>query len=255
MPAPLPPKVVVFDLDDTLCGYWNAARYGLKRAFEVHSETGKTPEEMLALWGEEFGGLVKELSQPRWYSKYCQSGETTRRELMKRVLARLEIRDVQLVQDMSDTYYIERHGALELFPESIETLEALKGRFRLAMITNGPADIQRQEIETLQIGHYFDPVLIEGEMGMGKPNPEVMNRLESLTDAKGEEILMVGNSFGHDVKPAQAAGWRTVWIRRPSDVAPSSRTGKPEEMPEEATPPDFIIHDLRELYAEGGPCA
>ncbi len=255
MISPQAPKVVVFDLDDTLCGYWQAAKHGLKRAFEVHSETGKSADEMLALWADEFSGLVKELGQPRWYVKYCQSGETTRRELMKRVLARLDIRDAQLVQDMSDTYYIERHGALELFPESIEVLDALKGGFRLAMITNGPADIQRQEIETLQIGHYFDPILIEGEMGMGKPNPEVMSKLEKLTSAEGGEILMVGNSFGHDVKPAQAAGWRTAWIRRSTDVAPSSKTGLPEELPPGAIPPDYTIADLRELYAEGGPCA
>lgn len=255
MPCQNKPKLIVFDLDDTLCGYWQAAKQGLLKTFLVHSEPGESPESMLKIWADEFSVLGKEISEPLWYPRYCDSGETTRRELMRRVLSRLSIHDPALAQAMSDTYYVERHAALELFPESIEVLESLKGRFRLGMITNGPADIQRQELEKLGISSYFDPILIEGEMKMGKPHPGVMARMEELTGFTGEEILMVGNSYGHDIRPALAAGWRTVWIRRDTDVAPSSKTGLPEELPPGAEAPELIIGDLRELIQEGGVCA
>lgn len=252
MPSLKRPKVIVFDLDDTLCGYWQAAKTGLLKTFFVHDAPGQPVDRMLQLWAEEFSVLSHEITEPLWYPRYCESGETTRRELMRRVLMRIGIHDADLAQAMSDTYSQERHNALELFPESIEVLETLGRRFRLAMITNGPADIQRQELEKLQISRFFDPILIEGEMKLGKPHPGVMAKLENLTETRGEEILMVGNSYKHDIAPAVEAGWQTVWIRRETDVAPSSKTGKPEELPLGAAMPDLIINDLRELLEELG---
>lgn len=250
MPSLKTPKVIVFDLDDTLCGYWQAAKEGLRKTFLVHDEPGQPVEKMLQLWAEEFSVLSHEISEPLWYPRYCESGEATRKELMRRVLMRLGIHSPDLAQAMSDTYYVERHAALDLFPESVEVLERLARKFRLAMITNGPADIQRQELEKLQLSRFFDPILIEGEMKMGKPHPGVMAKLEELTDAHGNEVLMVGNSYKHDIAPAIAAGWQTVWIRRDTDVAPSSKTGKPEELPLGGNMPDLIIGDLRELIEE-----
>jgi FMN phosphatase YigB (HAD superfamily) len=47
--------------------------------------------------------------------------------------------------------------------------------------------------------------------------------------------------------PAMEAGWRTAWVRRPTDVAPSSRTGKPEARPEGSQPPDAETGDLTDL--------
>ncbi len=252
MPSLKTPKVIVFDLDDTLCGYWQAAKEGLRKTFLLHDEPGQTVEQMLQLWAEEFTVLSHEISEPLWYPRYCESGETTRRELMRRVLVRLGIHDSSKAQAMSDTYYVERHAGLELFPESIEVLEALSRKFRLAMITNGPADIQRQELEKLQISRFFDPILIEGEMKMGKPHPGVMSRLEELAGCRATDVLMVGNSYKHDIAPAISAGWQTVWIRRDTDVAPSSKTGKPEELPLGGEMPDLIISDLRELLEEVG---
>ncbi len=240
-------KVVFFDLDDTLCAYWAAAKSGLRLAFEDHPGHGKTPEEMIQHWGEAFREFSPTIKDTHWYAKYLESGETTRVELMRRVLERAGNFDEDLAERLSHTYYVERHAALELFPEVPEVLERLHTRFKLGLITNGPADIQRQEIETLHIGEYFDYVLIEGEIGTGKPDPVVTRLAEELSGFKGEEVLFVGNSYKHDVFTAQQAHWRHAWVRRPSDVAPTSKTGVPEPKPDGAPEPELTITDLREL--------
>lgn len=240
-------KVIYFDLDDTLCAYWDAAKKGLRLAFEDHPEHGKTTDEMIAQWGEAFREFSPTIKDTHWYPKYLESGETTRVELMRRVLERVGVYDEDLAEQLSHTYYVERHAALELFPEVPEVLAALHKKFKLGLITNGPADIQRQEIETLHLREYLDYVLIEGEMGIGKPAPAVMERAETLSGFKGGEILFVGNSYKHDVVPALEFGWRNAWIRRPSDVPPTSKTGKPEPKPEGAPDPEVTINDLREL--------
>lgn len=241
-------RAIFFDLDDTLCGYWDACKIGLRQTF---MELAPVPyEEMMAAWAaafREFGGALK--GSP-WYPIYLQQGGVTRSEQMRLALERLGVADPALAHRMGDRYGELRDQNLKLFEESLEVLAALEQRFPLGLITNGPADIQRQEIATLGLVDRFEPVLIEGELGFGKPDPRVYaiarERMESRSgDLEPHEILMVGNSYGHDIKGALMAGWQTVWIRRPSDVSPSSE--KPEERPPTDPEPHLEINDLREL--------
>jgi putative hydrolase of the HAD superfamily len=119
----------------------------------------------------------------------------------------------------------------------------------LGLITNGPADIQRQEVNTLGIAHYFDHIWIEGEMGEGKPVTRVFERAVEAAGSTPETTLMVGNSYKHDVAAAINMGWSAIWIRRPSDVPPSAGPeAKPEERPQDGPVPTRTISDLRELY-------
>lgn len=240
-------KAVYFDLDDTLCAYWTAAKYGLRTAFEDHPEHGLTVDEILAAWAIEFRSFVETIGKTHWYEKYRTSGEITRAELMRRTLERLGVYDDELAFQLSHTYHVERQAALELFPEAWEVLEKLHGNYQMGLITNGPSDIQQQEIEKLNIRPFFEHFFIEGELGFGKPDPRVMELAQEAVGIPADQILFVGNSYKHDIVPAQEAGWKTAWIRRDTDVAPSSRTGKPEDLPEGVQPPDLTIDDLRKL--------
>ncbi len=242
-------KAVFFDLDDTLCAYWEAAKHGLRKAFEAHPEHGVPVEQLLEQWAVAFRGFVETIGKTHWYDKYKVSGEITRIELMRRMLERVGIYDDDLAERMSFTYYVERHAALRLFPESRDVLMALQADYALGIITNGPADIQRQELQTLQIEHLFGHVFVEGEVGFGKPDPRIFTLAQESVGLPAQQILFVGNSYKHDILPAQESGWKTAWVRRHTDVAPSSRTGKPEELPEGATPPDIELESLEGLLA------
>ena len=240
-------KSIYFDLDDTLCGYWDAAKAGLRAAFDAHPVDGKSTGDMVDAWSQEFRRFAHELKTSHWYEIYLSQGGVTRVQLINETLQALGLENPELAWRIGDSYGQERDKRLALFPEVMEVLGAIHTKYPLGLITNGPADIQRQEIDTLQIGEYFDHVLIEGEMGVGKPHPSVMRKAEVLAGCKGSEILFVGNSYAHDMLPAIEIGWRTAWIRRPSDVPPSSKTGKPEEKPEDGPQPDLVMSDLREL--------
>lgn len=247
VPAPLARvRAVYFDLDDTLCGYWDAAKGGLLSAFERHRPEDP-PDEWLLEWGRAFREFSPTVKREPWRDHYLRSGEETRTELMRRTLARRGIRDEALAQSLSATYAAERRNRLRLFPETPEVLDALRGRYPLGLITNGPADVQRDEIETLELQDYFHHVFIEGELGEGKPHLSVFRLAEEAVGQPPENLLFVGNSYGHDIAPANAAGWHTVWVRRPSDVAPSSKTGRPEEVPSGSPHPEYVVDDLRDL--------
>jgi putative hydrolase of the HAD superfamily len=242
-------RAIYFDLDDTLCAYWEASKIGMRRAFEEHGPEGFTPEEMIQHWAAAFRQFSPTLKQTGWYEGYLKEGEPTRTEQMRLTLLRVGVVDEVRASSLSQTYMQERDRALRLFSDSLNVLAELKGRYPLGLITNGPADIQRQEIATLGIAEFFDHVFIEGEMGEGKPNQSVFERARSAVDVRPHEILFVGNSFAHDIVPAIEAGWRAIWIRRPSDVPPSSGPGlaMPEQAPEGAPRPDAVIGELTEL--------
>jgi HAD superfamily hydrolase (TIGR01549 family) len=154
---------------------------------------------------------------------------------------------MKLAQDLSESYMFERDAHLALFPDAKSVLEKLHGLYPIGLITNGPADIQNQEIDTLGIRHYLDNIFIEGELRIGKPNQVVFDQAADSVKFKADQILMVGNSFGHDIAPAIKYGWVTAWIRRDTDIAVSSRTGKPEEIDLSKPQPDITISDLTEL--------
>lgn len=242
-------KSVFFDLDDTLCGYWDASKRALRETFEKFAKDGHDASQMLDSWAAAFREFSPTVKSTGWYQTYLRNGGTTRTEQMRLTLDRLGIIDADLARELSDSYGFLRNKYLALFDDAIEVLETLKSRFPLGLITNGPADIQREEIETLGIAHYFEFILIEGELGEGKPNLSVFRHAECLSNCKPDELVFVGNSYGHDVRPAIDAGWKTVWIRRPSDVAPSriGQKAEPEKKPVGAPDPDFEITNLSEL--------
>jgi putative hydrolase of the HAD superfamily len=242
-------RAIFFDLDDTLCAYWEASKIGMRLAFEAHGPADYSADEMIQHWASSFREFSPTLKKTGWYSGYLSKGEPTRTEQMRLTLLRLGIDDAALAQVLSQAYMVERDRALRLFDDSEEVLTRLKGRYPLGLITNGPADIQRMEIATLGIERFFDHIFIEGEMGEGKPNASVFARAVKAVEREPHEMLFVGNSFAHDVAPALAYGWRAIWVRRPTDVPPSYGPGtvKPEEAPAGGPSPDATIGRLTEL--------
>jgi HAD superfamily hydrolase (TIGR01549 family) len=63
------------------------------------------------------------------------------------------------------------HG--ELYDGVRDVLDALAGRARLALVTNGLSDVQRARIERLDLARYFEAVVISSEVGVTKPRPEI----------------------------------------------------------------------------------
>ena len=241
-------KAIFFDLDDTLCGYWLASKAGLRKTFDKNPVPGKTTEEMIQAWGDTFREFSPELKdKTKLYHEYLTSGTVTRTHQMQLTLLSLGIDDMELAHALSHSYMYERDAHLKLFPDAKVVLDKFHGLFPLGLITNGPADIQNQEIDTLGIRHYLDNIFSEGELRVGKPHQVVFDQAADSVKLMADQILMVGNSFGHDIAPAIEYGWVTAWIRRDTDVAVSSRTGKPEEVDLSKPQPDITINDLTEL--------
>ncbi len=241
-------KAIYFDLDDTLCGYWDACKKGLREAFELNPISGVSTDEAVAAWGGAFQGFATDLKKiPHLYDAYLTSGSTTRKHQMQLTLESLGQPSDEFAERLSEAYMTRRDANLKLFPDAIDVLETLSRTYKIGLITNGPADIQNQEIDTTGIRKYLQAIFIEGEQRVGKPEKIVFDRAAAAMECSPEELLMVGNSLHHDIVPAIEFGWATVWTLRDSDVPPSSKTGKPEPIPTEGPMPDLIVGHLSEI--------
>ena len=240
-------QAAVFDLDDTLCAYWEASKKALRQTFAELAPEELKPEELYDSWADTFRMFSKKLKTTPWYARYLKEGEPTRTEQMRQALERLGIVDPLLANKLSKRYHDLRDEFLALFPESLAALDKVGERYPLGMITNGPADIQREEIARCGIGNRFRSILIEGEMGFGKPDQRVFRLAEKELGSPPEGILMIGNSYSSDIRPAIEAGWQTIWIQRPTDLPPSAAHELPEEKPDLGPEPDQKIGDLLEI--------
>lgn len=134
----------------------------------------------------------------------------------------------------------ERGWKALLFPDAAETLNGLRDMgVRLALVTNGPSEIQRGKIDGFGLESFFDVILIEGEFGVGKPDRRVYEHVLGELDVKPEETWMIGDNLEWEVAGPQRAGIAGIWY-------------DPEEegLPEGGDfDPDMVVNSLSELLA------
>jgi HAD superfamily hydrolase (TIGR01549 family) len=230
-------QAVGFDLDDTLCVYIPVAVQARRQAFAelVQPLSGLDIETLDEAYQQAFWQMMEEIRHEPWRSRYLRSGEPTRTETMRRMLTALGLSPDGLAERLSARYLELRESQLQLFEDALPTLNALRGHYRLFLITNGPALEQRRELHRLGLEPYFELIAIEGELGVGKPDPAIFQFVQAQLNLASHQILFVGNSWAHDVKGALQVGWAAAWL---------NRDGAPPPEPDPAVP---ILRSLREL--------
>jgi 2-haloalkanoic acid dehalogenase type II len=155
--------------------------------------------------------------------------------LRRETIARLAA-EVGYERDMAHEAFALWHSArnqLQPYTEVVPALESLKGRFRLATLSNGNADLS-----AIGLAHHFEVSLNASALGCAKPDPRAYAGIASSLTLQPAEILFVGDEPNADVVGPRAAGMQTVWVNRGGVVWP------------EALPaPDACIVDLTGLVA------
>lgn len=103
-------------------------------------------------------------------------------------------------------------------PGAREVLEALAADHRLGVLTNGVGRAQRSKLEAAGLAGYFEAVVVSGEVGARKPEPEIFRIAEDRLP--GESYAFVADDPERDDRPAVDVGWRGVYVgdERPGDV-------------------------------------
>ncbi len=84
--------------------------------------------------------------------------------------------------------------------------------YKLGIITNGNHDIQYSKICNLDFEKYFDEIIICGDFGIQKPNPEPFWEMAKRLDCEPNELIYVGDNPLFDVDASRKAGYTPVWV-------------------------------------------
>jgi len=120
---------------------------------------------------------------------------------------------------------------VQLYPDVLAGLERLRGRFPLATLSNGNADLTRIGLAPL-----FAVSLNARQLGAAKPAARVFERLAQELAVAPQELLYVGDDPQLDAAAARAAGLRSAWVNRRGCSWPAA-----------LAPPDLAVRDLLEL--------
>lgn len=104
--------------------------------------------------------------------------------------------------------FFEGRNKVNFYDGVIETLDLLKEKYSLGVITNGNADL-----EMIGIAHYFDYIFSPVELNAHKPDPKMFEAVLKETGLKAEEICHIGDHPVNDVKASYDFGCKPVWFK------------------------------------------
>ncbi len=195
-----PVRVVAFDLDDTLYP---------ERDFALGA---------LAAAGDALDGL---LGRPTGAAQVfldvlAQQGPF---RVFDAGLARLGVPRTPDVIARLVAAFRNHDPVLRPFDGAPDLLADLHGRGAvLALVTDGPPDLQRRKWAALGLAPRFEAVVFTGDVDgrpYPKPAPEAFREVERRTGRAGREIVYAGNHPAKDFPAPDLLGWRTVRARFP----------------------------------------
>jgi putative hydrolase of the HAD superfamily len=133
-----------------------------------------------------------------------------------------------------------REENLSLFPDAHATVDALRARgVKLGLITNGAGPDQRAKVVRFALTERFDHIQIEGEHGVGKPEPQAYLHAMRSLDVTAAQTWIVGDNLEWEVIAPQRLGLFAIWYDPHGAGVPEGHAARP----------DRIIRRLGELVA------
>lgn len=99
-----------------------------------------------------------------------------------------------------------------LFDDALDTLNYLKERYELHIITNGFATVQFKKMSNANLSQYFKTVTNSEMAGAKKPNPIIFQHALDLANVNKKESIMIGDSMEADVIGALNFGMKAIFF-------------------------------------------
>jgi len=260
----MPYAALLFDLDETLVADQRATRQALRtscalaeerRGIAAMSLAGTLWDAAERLWlASPHAAYAREVGIASWEALWADfAGEEPtlhalaewtpgyRRRAWREALETYDVADDTLADALQAAFLVERRALHILFPDALPALERLRGRLRLALLTNGASDLQREKVAGAALGGYFDVVVASGDLGIGKPDPRIYRHTLTLLDVAPTAAAMLGDSLRNDVWGPQQVGMHGIWLRRDREKDRETHDVDP------AIHPDAVIRTLDEL--------
>jgi putative hydrolase of the HAD superfamily len=231
------PRAVLLDLDDTILDDSRIVSSCWRDACLAHA---------FGMGGTDPVVVFEEIERARdWYWSDPERHRLgrlrladARRDVVRMALASLGLARPDLADAIAGHYQSARDRGIEPLDGAIETVRWLRDRgCRLALLTNGDGRAQRSKIDRFGLAPMFDHILIEGELGYGKPDRRVYEAALAKLEVAPGDVWMAGDNLEWDVIAPQRLGIFGIWID-------TQGRGLPESS---AVCPGRIVRSLAEI--------
>jgi putative hydrolase of the HAD superfamily len=214
-------KAVIFDLDNTLIDFMRMKRMSCEAAMDTMIAAG------LRI-GRKRGMEILY----RIYSRHGMEYQRIFQAFLLEVLGRI---DYGIMASGIVAYRRVKEGLLYPYPNVIPTLNVLKKKYRIAVLSDASRIQVWIRLAAMGIQNAFDFVITFDDTKVRKPGVKPFMLALKKLRLEPEECLMVGDSLMRDIAPAKKLGFKTVFAKYGGNHEPAR------------VRPDYSINDIKEL--------
>lgn len=197
-------RLLTIDLDDTL---WECEPVILRAEQAVHDWLADRYPRITNRYG------VTEMRERRMAMREADPRLQFDYSALRRASLAWHARDAGYseheVVEAAFEVFLTARNRVQLYDDVRPALSALRGRYTLAALTNGNADVARIGLTDL-----FDFALSPATVGAAKPDPAMFLHACERAGVPAHAAVHVGDSPQQDMEGARAAGLRCVWMNR-----------------------------------------
>lgn len=101
---------------------------------------------------------------------------------------------------------LNRSWNYQLIEDVFETLDYLKKKYRLGIISNAPPSRRHFELKDFDLEKYFDPIILSGEVQSSKPEEKIFKIALDLAKVKASDSAFIDNK-PENLQTAQKLGF------------------------------------------------
>jgi len=203
---------LLFDADDTLFDYGKAEAGALRQTFE----------QVGVKFEPEYLPTYQQINRQVWLD--FEQGKISAEALRTRRFESLfEAIGVSVAPERFSAAYLPNLAMQsELTEGALQVVQALHGKYRLAIITNGLRDVQRPRLARSAIRDYIADIIISEEVGAAKPERAIFDAaFRRMGNPNKHVVLLIGDNLTSDIAGGNAYGIDTCWF----NPAGQPRTG------------------------------
>jgi putative hydrolase of the HAD superfamily len=189
-------KAVLFDFDETLQDRTEAFEHYMDTYFdtfrpELSNEEREKCKEDMRITGK--GGYVNRV-------EWCTL-----------LIDMWSWKDAPPAEVLAEHYDVTFGDHNVIFKNSKPLLQELKNRgYITGVVTNGPSYLQNHKMDMSGLRELCDIVVVSGDVGVHKPDPELLRYTADKLNLKPEECIYVGDHPINDIRCALDAGMKPI---------------------------------------------
>ncbi len=213
------PKLVMFDVDETLIDHRNTDKRALEGVMsKIEEFSGLGELELRDRFARDFRMQWKDVIFGKTTLEAIRVHQFERilKELGNATAHELALRAAEIYGDIYDSN-----------TTAIPGTQAILKRIRemgipIALVTNNLVNYQKLKLKKAGFANLYDFMLTSEETRCFKPDSEMFTEVLDQFDCSPKEALMVGDSFPEDIVGASNVGVKPVWFNRHGLTPPDS---------------------------------